>query len=158
MSDDPQKPEEQKIKSDELSKSEISLNKKEKKEGEEELEVEEMVKGMPPEMKRVFKSVFMSSKSGFSNPIYEKINEKHIEKIIDYARDDEKDENKIRSSNRYFYLIYSFLGIGFLVFLFTFLLPSNLELLTNILKLLVIFAAGVGGGFGLKSHLDKKNR
>lgn len=129
-----------------------------KKEETEDLEVEEMIKGMPPEIRRIFKSVVMRSTIDSSNPVYEKINEKHIDKIIDYARDDEKDSSKLRSSNRFFNLVYTILGLAIFIFLIIYLLPRDLQLLVEILKVVVLFAAGVGSGYGLKSHLEKKSQ
>ena len=60
------------------------------------------------------------------------------------------------SSNRWFYLFYTILGLSFFSFLVIYLLPKDKELLDQILKLLVAYAGGLGSGYGLKAFKDMK--
>ncbi|MDX9695973.1 MAG: hypothetical protein RBT49_09300 [Bacteroidales bacterium] len=133
--------------------------KKEKKEKLDEAEVEEIISEMPPEVRRTFKMAMMQSSSlgRFSHPIFDKFNEKHIDKFLDYTQKDDDNLYKLKSSNRWFYLLYTLLGLGFFIFLITFLLPIDREIFIEILKLTVAFAGGVGSGYGIKSLIDKKN-
>lgn len=39
-----------------------------------------------------------------------------------------------------------------------FLVNKDLETYRELLKLLIIFAGGLGSGFGLKGYVDKKNK
>lgn len=91
------------------------------------------------------------------DPIIEKINENHITKIIDNARNDIDHKHKIAASNRWFFIMYLLIVIGFFIFLVIYLLPSNKDILIDIIKCLVAFFGGLGGGYGLKSYFDKRN-
>jgi hypothetical protein len=155
MGDESKKDGEQEKK--ETEKKNTSVTKKEETD-QEKAEIEEMVKNMPPQLRHIFRSVTMSHTGPLPNPILEKINEKHIDKIIDYSRDDEKDNTKLRSSDRYFHLLYTILAVAFLTFLIIYLSQNNMGLLENILKIIGYFGAGVGSGYGLKAHIDKKKK
>ena len=119
-------------------------------------EVDDFVEKMPPEMKRIIQSFSMRAISGVHNPIYNKINEEHIAKIIQYSRDDEQDNYNLKRTNRYFTLGYTILAVAIFIFLIIFLMPRDMELLTEILKVLVLVGAGIGGGIGIKSYLEKR--
>jgi len=91
-----------------------------------------------------------------SHPIFDKFTPEHVGKFLDYSHDDDVHEYTLARENRWFYLAYVVLAIGFLVFLIVFLTPSHKDLLTDILRLLLAFAGGFGAGFGLKSYLEKR--
>lgn len=119
--------------------------------------VEELLDNMPPKIRSTFMALMQSStRSISSHPLFDKFDEKHIHKFLDYLQEDDNNRFKLKSSSRYFTLIYVCLVIAVIVFLVVYLLPANKELLVDILKTAVGFFAGVGSGFGLKSHLDKK--
>lgn len=117
---------------------------------------------MPPEIKRTIQMAMMSSASvgggAGHHPLFEKFAEDHVHKYLDYIQKDDDNEYSYRSSNRWFYLFYTILGIGFFSFLLIYLLPKDKTLLDQILKLIVTFAGGFGSGYGLKSFKDRKNK
>ncbi|MCF8316909.1 MAG: hypothetical protein K9I71_12330 [Ignavibacteriales bacterium] len=121
--------------------------------------VEEAMKDMPPEVRKSFRMAMMQSSSigRVTHPLFEKFNEKHIDKFLDYSQRDDDNIYKLKSSNRWFYLLYTLIALGFIIFLITFLLPLDKEMFTEILKLTVTFAGGVGSGYGIKSVIDKRN-
>ena len=88
-----------------------------------------------------------------SHPLFEKFTEDHVHKYLDYIQRDDDNEHNLRSSNRWFHLVYTIIGIAFFGFLIVYLLPKDKALLNDLIKLLVTFAGGVGSGYGLKSYL-----
>lgn len=116
-------------------------------------EFAEALQDMPPRMRRSITMEMMqtSLRGSFSHPLVEKLTEEHIDKFLDNSQKDNDNEYKYKSSNRWFYLMYSALGIALFVFLIIFLLPQNEDLLLDIFKLLVAFIGGLGSGYGLKS-------
>ncbi|MBF0464568.1 MAG: hypothetical protein HQK88_00285 [Nitrospirae bacterium] len=103
-------------------------------------------------------SMLIQGLSGFNpiHPIIEKFTTNHVDKFLDYSRESDKEIYKLQSSNRWFHLAYAFLILIFLVFLITFLANTNKELLSDILKILLIFVGGFGSGYGFKAYKDKK--
>ncbi len=117
-------------------------------------EVSEALEEMPPKMRRHITMAMMqqtSTRGIIGHPLFEKFNEKHIDKFLDYSQRDDDNEFKYKSTNRWFYLLYSILGISLFVFLVIFLLPNDRELLIDIFKLIIVFGGGLGSGYGLKS-------
>lgn len=90
------------------------------------------------------------------HPLFEKFNDRHIDKFLDGIQRDDDNAHRLQSTNRYFHLLYTALFLAAFVFLVIYLTPSNKDLLIDFMKLVVVFAGGLGSGFGLKSHLDKK--
>ncbi|MFH1154369.1 MAG: hypothetical protein V1793_11180 [Pseudomonadota bacterium] len=114
---------------------------------------------MPQEVKRTIQMAMMSSSSMGGprhHPLFEKFTEEHVHKYLDYIQKDDDNEFSLRSSNRWFYLFYTTLGVCFFLFLVIYLLPNNKVFLDEILKLFVTFAGGLGSGYGLKVLKDKK--
>ncbi|MCU0615022.1 MAG: hypothetical protein MUD09_08070 [Desulfobacterales bacterium] len=114
---------------------------------------------MPHEAKQIIRMAMMSSSAtGMSrhHPLFEKFTEDHVHKYLDYIQKDDDNEFSFRSSNRWFYLLYTVLGLCFFSFLVIYLLPKDKGLLDEILKLLVAFAGGLGSGYGIKAFKDKK--
>jgi hypothetical protein len=140
----------------------IPANKKSKevnkdKEDAEDSSIEEMTKEMPPQLKSMVMSFAQSySKGTFGHPLFDKFNADHINKFLDGIQKDDNHAFELKRSNRIYHLIYTILGVGVLIFLIIYLLPVDKELLTDILKAIIVFAGGVGSGFGLKTRLDKK--
>ncbi|MCK6559852.1 hypothetical protein HUU39_00785 [candidate division KSB1 bacterium] len=91
-----------------------------------------------------------------SHPLFEKFTPQHIDKFLDYSQKEDENKYKLQSTNRWFHLVYVTLGLGSLLALIFFLAPQNQELLTEFLKLLVVFASGVGSGYGLRSYQERK--
>ncbi|MCP4395663.1 MAG: hypothetical protein GY804_15555 [Alphaproteobacteria bacterium] len=118
----------------------------------------ELPESMPSEMKRVVQmAMTQSSFSGRkSHPLFDKFNEEHVHKYLDYIQRDDDFENQLRASNRWFYLIYTIAGLSFFIFLIIYLLAKDKSLLNDILKFLFAFAGGVGSGYGIRVHKEKK--
>ena len=116
-------------------------------------EIAEVLEDMSPKVRREITMAMtqMSTRGGLGHPLFEKFTEKHIDKFLDYSQRDDDNEYKLKSSNRWFYLIYSALGISVFIFLIIYLLPQNKDFLLDIFKLFVAFVGGLGSGFGLKS-------
>lgn len=111
----------------------------------------------PPEIKRAIRFMMQTSMGGPSvNPLLEKFSDEHIHKYLDYIQRDDDNEFKLRSSGRWFHSFYFVIGIATFLFLVIYLAPTNQSLLSDIIKILVSFAGGLGSGFGLKAYIDKK--
>jgi hypothetical protein len=89
------------------------------------------------------------------NPLAEKINEKHIDKILDIAEKDDERSFKDAGENRKFTLIYVLVFAALFVFSTIFLVGSDKELYKEVIKLFAVFLGGLGGGFGIKSYMDR---
>jgi len=116
---------------------------------------------VPPEVrrdvKRAFQIMMTSSMGGPShNPLLDKFKDEHIHKYLDYIQRDDDHLFELRSSSRWFHSFYILLGLGSFLFLVIYLAPLDKVLLSDIIKILVSFAGGLGSGFGLKAYLDKK--
>lgn len=113
---------------------------------------------MPKEVQQTIRMMMSASSMGGprQHPLFEKFTEEHVHKYLDYIQKDDDNEFILRRSNRWFYVLYTVLGLGFFVFLVIYLLPNDKALLDEILKLLVTFAGGLGSGYGLKVFRDMK--
>lgn len=120
----------------------------------------EVYEGLPEEVKNVMEiGMSMQRYSGqLPSPIASKINEKHIDKILDLAKDDSQNEFKNKKANRRYTLFYILIFVALFAFLTVFLLPETKEVYIDILKILVVFAGGLGSGYGLKTLKDKKEK
>jgi len=97
---------------------------------------------MPQEAKQIVRMAMMSSSATGvprHHPLFEKFTEDHVHKYLDYIQKDDDNEFSFRSSNRWFYLLYTILGLSFFSFLVIYLLPKDKALLDEILKLLVAY-------------------
>lgn len=113
--------------------------------------------GFPPDVKRAIEIMRVTSMGGPSpNPLFEKFTYEHVHKYLDYVQRDDDNLFKLRSSSRWFHCFYALLGVSSFLFLVIFLVPIDKVLLSDIIKILVSFAGGLGSGFGLKAYLDKK--
>ncbi|MBI5731134.1 MAG: hypothetical protein HY963_08355 [Ignavibacteriales bacterium] len=121
-------------------------------------QIEEVMKDVPPQVRKELLAIMRTSSSfgRSSHPLFEKFDSEHIHKFLDYNQKDDDNEFKLKSSNRWFYLLYTLCGLGFLSFLIIYLLPMDKPLLYEVLKIIAIFGGGLGSGFGLKTALDKK--
>jgi len=119
-------------------------------------EVSEALGEMPDNIKRqvTMAMMQMTTRQGSIHPLFDKFTEAHVDKFLDYSQKDDENEYKLKSSNRWFYLIYFLVALAFMVFLIMFLLPNNKELLVDFIKILVGFVGGFGAGYGLKTKLS----
>ncbi len=114
----------------------------------------EIFEDMPQDKKNSISMSLMQTSlrgSGIGHPLFEKFTKEHIDKFLDYTQRDDENDYKLKSSNRWFVLVYTILGISVFLFLIIFLLPRNNELLLDIIKIFIAFVGGLGSGFGLKS-------
>ncbi|MDW7680573.1 MAG: hypothetical protein SCK70_08405 [bacterium] len=146
-------------KNDKNEKTDEISNIKEKNDQLENLpeEIQEFVKDAPPAVRRSFTAMLQTRSSQFiGHPLFEKFTPEHIDNFLDYSYKDDENTFRLTSSNRWFYLIYTILFVAFLVFLIIYLLPSNQEMLSEILKILISLAGGFGIGYGWKSYRETK--
>ncbi|MGE4519536.1 MAG: hypothetical protein AB7E04_08525 [Desulfobacteraceae bacterium] len=133
-----------------------SLAKEEKKE---DMAIDsELFDSAPEEVKRMITMALSQThvRGPMPNPLFSKIEGEHIHKFLDLMSKDDTNQYKLTSSNRFFSLAYTIIILAFFIFLIVFLIKENKDLLLEIFKILVAFIGGVGGGFGLKTSLDKK--
>lgn len=116
----------------------------------------EFLKDAPSELRNVVMS--MQRISGpMPHPLSNKINENHINKILDLA---EKDGERVfadTSQSRKYTFAYLMVFSILFIFCTVFLVGKDTELYKELLKLLAVFAGGLGSGFGIKSYMDKKS-
>ena len=89
------------------------------------------------------------------HPIFAKLEREHVTQFLDHAHESDTNESRFRSSSRWFRLGYVLIGVAIFVFLTVFLIPGQSALYFEILKGIGIFAAGVGGGYGIKAYQDR---
>jgi hypothetical protein len=118
-------------------------------------QITEAIERMPPPVREMFEMMAVSTMAPH-HPIIDKFKDEHVQQFLDNDRIETQNEYRLRSTNRWFYLAYFVLSLVALGTLFRFLLPGNKDLLVDLLKILLAFAAGVTGGFGLKTQLDKR--
>ncbi|HET55671.1 MAG TPA: hypothetical protein ENN33_10705 [Ignavibacteria bacterium] len=145
-----------KIKKGENENTDDSTNKE--KRSVQDSEINEVIEELPPEHRKTFRALIHSSSmmNKPTHPLFDKFNENHIDKFLDYTQRDDDNLFKLKSSNRWFVLVYTLLVIAVFLFLVVFLLPTDKEMFLDLVKILVAFGGGVGSGYGLKSYLDRK--
>jgi hypothetical protein len=113
----------------------------------------------PPEIRKLFREMasfsFTAGVRPQVHPIFDKFTAEHVTKFLDYNHVDDQNNYKLASSGRWIHLVWAAIILGFLVFLVIFLAKDNVILLNDILKILVAFAGGFGGGFGYRAYLGK---
>lgn len=90
------------------------------------------------------------------HPIFGKFEPKHVTQFLTNVREREQDESHYKKGGRWFRLAYVLIGIGVFVFLTLLLLPDQSDLYFQILKGIGIFGAGIAGGYGIKTYMDRK--
>ncbi|RJP33342.1 MAG: hypothetical protein C4527_04640 [Candidatus Omnitrophota bacterium] len=112
----------------------------------------EIVEKMPGNMRdHFFALISKQLKDPFSFGINEKLTEEHINKIIDYTEKDNERNYRFADSARKYHLIYTVIGVLLFVFLTWFLSTNSSAVYSDILKMMAIFAGGLGAGYGIKS-------
>ena len=92
-----------------------------------------------------------------SHPLVEKINEKHIDRILQLSDQSEARAFEETTQSRWFTLTYVVIAACVFIFLTAFLVGMNADLYMEIIKLLVVFLGGLGGGFGIKT-ISNRNK
>jgi hypothetical protein len=123
-------------------------------------EIEEFLKTASPQVRKAITQMgkFSLTRTMESqvHPLIHRFSSQHIDKFLDYSHQADENSYELARSIRWFHLAYVLGALSFLVFLVAFLARDNVGLLSDILKLLVVFAGGFGSGFGLKTYLEKK--
>jgi hypothetical protein len=120
-------------------------------------EMARAINKMPEPIRQVFLAMTRTISRGMPyHPLFDKFTPEHTSQFLENIRKDDENEYKLKSSNRWFHVVYVFLALAFLFFLIVFLLPKDKDLLTKILELLVAFGGGVGAGYGIKSWRNKE--
>lgn len=98
------------------------------------------------------------------HPIFDKFEPQHVTQFLKSSFEEEKfeqqirsNEQQIRSSNRWFRLVYVGLAIGIFVFLTLLLMPDQSNLYFQLLQGLGLFGSGFAGGYGFKSYQDQRS-
>ncbi len=140
------------------STEDVKITNNDKQDKSEEQSEEEVLEGLPEEVKRVVQIGWSMQRSSGPLPpqFLSKLNEKHIDKILDLSeKDDDRTFKDIQSSKKYM-LTYVLIFSALFVFLTLFLVNENIDLYKEILKLLVVFAGGLGSGYGLKTYMERR--
>nr|VFJ69910.1 MAG: hypothetical protein BECKFW1821B_GA0114236_11743 [Candidatus Kentron sp. FW] len=117
----------------------------------------ESLKNLPPEVRKVIEIGMMSMHrfGPVPNPLTEKLNERHIDKILELSAKSEERTFNEADHSRWFTLIYALIFAALFIFVTIFLVQADKDLYKEALKLFAVFAGGFGGGFGIKSYLDR---
>ena len=107
---------------------------------------------------RIVQEMFMGAvRSGpVYHPIFEKFESQHVTQFLKDTSESDAAKHKMRMGNRWFRLAYVGIAVAIFIFLTTFLLPAHSELFFQLLHGLGIFAAGLAGGYGIKSYQDRQ--
>ncbi|MCD4692692.1 MAG: hypothetical protein K8R79_07255 [Calditrichales bacterium] len=131
---------------------------KDKQKASEDIIEADVLDKLPEEVKRVVQIGMSMQRT--SMPVYpqllSKLNEGHITKILDLSEKDDDRVFKDIQSSRKFTLTYVIIFIALFVFITLFLVGKNPALYQDILKVIVVFAGGLGSGYGLKTYLEKR--
>jgi len=112
---------------------------------------------MPPEMKKTVSLMMAQMQRGpIPHPIYEKITSEHITKLIDTSDKDSERGLKDTSQRRRYSMLFALLIAAVFVFLVIYLRTSDPELLKSLIGYLIVFAGGMGAGYGYKAWRDKE--
>jgi len=117
----------------------------------------DLLKKLPPEARKVVEiGMSMHRFGAMSNPLADKLTEKHIDKILDISAKDDERSFADAAHSRWFTLTYVVLFLALFVFLTVYLVGADKELYKEAVKLFAVFLGGFGGGFGVKSYMDRE--
>ena len=121
----------------------------------------EVMKDLPPKVKEMMIQITSMQHGippGPPRQLLEKITSEHITKSIDLtAKEDERHYEYAKSGRMYTfaYVVIALLAFFGLALLLLFV-ARDIDLFKEIVKTLLIFAAGIGAGYGLKSYKVQK--
>ena len=143
---------------EEKSKEKLNNIENDKKNEDDKAKGPEFLENVPEEIKKMIEIGF--SMQRFSGPLppqfLSKLNEEHISKILDLSeRDDQRTFQDTQSARKYT-LVYIIIAAALFVFATIFLVNKDSELYKEVLKFLIIFAGGVGSGYGLRQFVERK--
>ncbi len=109
-----------------------------------------------PQGLKLIEMIQMASSTRTGHPLLEKLNPQHIDKLLDIYEKDNDNTYRSAASNKWFNLSYVIIFVSVLCFLIVFLVPSNIGLLSDIIKFLLGLVGGFGAGYGFKSRMDAR--
>lgn len=116
----------------------------------------EFLKKLPPEARKVVEIGMSLQRFGpMPNPLTDKLNEKHIDKILEISAKDDERTFADAAQSRWFALGYVIIFVALFIFLTIFLVGADKELYKEAVKLFAVFLGGFGGGFGVKTYMDR---
>jgi len=117
--------------------------------GGEDSDLAELLCDVPPPVRTLVMGMIRTSigRAPF-NPLSEKLTPDHIDKVLDNLRREDENLHSYRSSNRWFYVLFALIFLGFIAYL----LPLNEKFVSDFIKIAVGFAGGLGAGYGLKAR------
>lgn len=116
----------------------------------------EILENLPPEVRKTVRETFLGVAGPTRHPVLSKINEGHISTLLEQSGKDDERAFEDKQSVRKYGVFYALLASALFVFLTVYLVQVDLAIYQEVLKIIVVFAGGVGSGFGLKSYLDKR--
>jgi len=119
-------------------------------------EYQQFLKSAPSQVRGFLMQMTHRSGGPFPHPLFEKFKSEHVGQFLEITREENMREYSLASRAQVFRLVFAALIVAFLVFLVLFLAPSNKDILTDILKILAVFAGGFGAGFGTRSFMQKE--
>ena len=122
-------------------------------------QIEETDSTRPPSgTSRIVQEMFMGAvRSGpVYHPIFDKFETQHVTQFLEDASESDAAKHKMRMGNRWFRLAYVGTAVAMFIFLTIYLLPEHSDLYFQLLQGLGIFAAGLAGGYGIKSYQEKQ--
>ena len=122
-------------------------------------QIEETDPTRPPSgTSRIVQEMFMGAvRSGpVYHPIFDKFEPQHVTQFLEDASESDAAKHKMRMGNRWFRLAYVGTAVTMFIFLTIYLLPEHSDLYFQLLQGLGIFAAGLAGGYRIKSYQEKQ--
>lgn len=115
----------------------------------------EILDRMPADARKVVEIGMSMHRFPAPHPLTDKLNEKHIDKILELSAESEKRSFDETAQSRRFNLIYAVILAALFIFVTIFLVQADRDLYKEILKLFAVFLGGFGGGFGVKTYMDR---
>jgi hypothetical protein len=116
----------------------------------------EVLKDLPPEVRKAVESFSLQAFTGpVFHPVLKKVNEGHIDKVLDQSEKDSDREFQLEQSSKIYNLVYVLIFAALFIFITIYLANLDKELYRDVLKVLVGFIGGFGGGYGYKAFRDR---
>ena len=90
------------------------------------------------------------------HPIFEKFSFEHVTQFLENVRDHDREEARFRRNGRWFRLGYIAMAVTVFAALTVFLLPEQAEMYFKLLQGLGVFAAGLAGGYGIRTYQERR--
>lgn len=123
--------------------------------------MQEVMKSMPPAVRRQFLSMTSMMSGPQPHPVLKKVNEEHIHKVLDYSHTEDKLAHDERASERKYGVFYAIFGavfiLGAITLLVKLLADSHPQLLSQIFIAIVSGVGGFGGGYGFCQYRKSRD-